>query len=269
MRLRRRLLPWALRARAVDPRRRRDPDFVVVGAQKAGSTSLFAYLAAHPEVDQPLVKEIQYFTNAAARGQDWYRRHFPVDDDSGRITGEASPYYMVHPLALDRLALALPEVKILVILREPVSRLVSHFRHNLRLGVEHLTLTEALRAEDARLAPDFESLAHDPFQVTKNLQRYSYLRRSLYSGQVEKIRTLWPDRSMFLRLEDLVDTQALQPLCDFLGIEFRAEVPFEPHNVNEKAHRPPVEIIDPETIEQLRHDADRTCDLLGWEHWRF
>ena len=268
-RLRRRSLQWVLRARALDRRPRLDPDFIIVGAQKAGSTSLYAYLAAHPDVDQPLVKEINYFDLLADRGHAWYRRHFPVRSDTRHISGEASPMYMVHPYALERIARDLPEVKVIAILREPVSRLVSHYRHSVRLGHETLALNEALRAEEERVARDLEALRRDPFHEARAFEKFTYLRRSLYAPQVARIQECFPGRSLFLRLENLTGTEELHPLCDFLGIRFDANIPFQAHNVNRAVPTPAVELIDAVSLERLREDANLTTEMLGWAPWTF
>lgn len=265
--LRRRSLRWVLRARALDRRPRKNPDFIVAGAQKAGSTSLFAYLAAHPDVDQPLVKEVNYFDLWAHRGHDWYGRHFPVARDDGRQTGEASPMYMVHPLAMARIARDLPDVKIVVILREPVSRLVSHYRHSVRLEHEHLSLRDALDAEDERVGAELEALKRDPFHQAWALQKFNYAGRSLYLEQVQQILSLFPGRALFVRLEDLTEVDAVRPLCEFLGLRFDPLVPFEAHNVNRKVPAPAEDLIPAELLERLRRDARATCDLLGWEPW--
>lgn len=266
-RLRRRSLRWTRRTRRLDRRPRCDPDFIVVGAQKAGTTSLFAYLAAHREIDRPLVKEINYFSLWPDRGQAWYRRNFPLDRPGRRITGEASPMYMVHPLALQRIAHDLPAVKVVAILREPVSRLVSHYRHSVRLGHESLPLDVALRREDDRVADDLERLAADPFHSIYVFQRFSYLRRSLYLDQVTRMIDLFGDRAMFLRLEDLTSPDALRPLCEFLGVSFDPDAPFQAHNVNSSVGTPTEDLLPAEVVERIKADAEATCALLGWESW--
>ena len=253
--------------RALDRRPRRDPDFIVVGAQKAGSTSLFAYLAAHPDVDQPLVKEINYFDLWPDRGHAWYRRHFPVRNDPRRLTGEASPMYMVHPYAMQRIARDLPRVKIVVILREPVARLLSHYRHSVRLGHEDLDLRGALENEEARVADDLEALGENPFHSAYAFQKFTYLRRSLYSEQVREIQRLFPGRCLFLRLEDLTRTEELQPLCAFLGIGYAADVPFQAHNVNSEVSVPAEDLVADHVLARIREDSELTCRMLGWAPW--
>src|SRR5690242_13181924 len=96
------------------------PHFLIVGAQRCGTTSMFKTLRQHPSVIAPaLQKGIHYFDKNYDRGEDWYRSHFPLRLTAARaekrggvvpMTGESSPYYMFHPLAPDRIAADLPGV---------------------------------------------------------------------------------------------------------------------------------------------------------------
>ena len=107
------------------------PDFLILGAQRCGTTSLYNYLAQHPSVG-PLVLEkgAHYFSTNYDKSLAWYRSHFPMkwraaaERRHGRpfVTGEGSPYYLFHPLAAQRVAKTLPHVKLLVMLRDPVER---------------------------------------------------------------------------------------------------------------------------------------------------
>src|SRR5215470_750369 len=118
------------------------PDFLIIGAQKAGTTSLYAYLTAHRDVRPAGRKEVHYFdlgfTAGAELGEGWYRSMFPLrarlaldGRRTGRPvrTGEASPYYLFHPAAPQRAAALVPEARLLVLVRDPVERAWSHYRH--------------------------------------------------------------------------------------------------------------------------------------------
>ena len=115
------------------------PGLLVLGTQRGGTTSLYRWLADHPQVHPPLDKEIQFFSVEWSRGIDWYRCHFGPTGD-GRLNYEASPYYLYHPCAPVRAASVVPKAKLIALLRDPVSRAWSHYHHNLRLGLESLTL---------------------------------------------------------------------------------------------------------------------------------
>ncbi|HEX9782521.1 MAG TPA: hypothetical protein VGA56_07280, partial [Opitutaceae bacterium] len=103
------------------------PDFIILGAQKAGTTSLYAYLLEHPQVLPARKKEVHYFDLRYERGERWYRSHFPSQramQARGRslgnrvITGEATPYYLFYPRAPERVASVVPNAKFIVLLRD-------------------------------------------------------------------------------------------------------------------------------------------------------
>lgn len=169
------------------------PDFVIVGAQRAGTTSLYKYLAEHPDVGRVrLGKGVHYFDTNFGRSMTWYRSHFPLDAD--RIpfrtrpthVGEGCPYYMFHPESPARINAALPGVKVIAILRDPIERAHSHWAHETARGFETLSFEDAIEAEDERLvgeeaqlvAPDGLSFAH---------QHHSYVARGRYAPQIERL----------------------------------------------------------------------------------
>jgi hypothetical protein len=126
------------------------PDFLVIGAQKAGTTALYAYLRWHPSIAGPFWKEVSFFDRHWARGEAWYRGQFPLRS-SGKVVGEASPSYVFHPLAPKRVFSLVPEVKLIVLLREPGDRAYSQYQHAVALGRETLSFEDALAAEDDRV----------------------------------------------------------------------------------------------------------------------
>ncbi|MDQ3973589.1 MAG: hypothetical protein M3276_04520, partial [Actinomycetota bacterium] len=107
--LRRALLQARFRARALTSPARPLPDFLVIGGMRCGTSSLFKYLSAHPDVARPLRKEVGYLTLHHDQPLAWYRTHFPLRARSGRRrTFEATPHYLFHPLAPARAARLLP-----------------------------------------------------------------------------------------------------------------------------------------------------------------
>jgi hypothetical protein len=106
------------------------PAFIIVGTQKGGTSSLYSYLCTHPEVWPATKKEVHFFDNHFSETEEWYRSHFPSRLKlklTGRITGEASPYYLFHPLAPRRMADVAPKAKLIMLLRNPVKRAISHY----------------------------------------------------------------------------------------------------------------------------------------------
>jgi hypothetical protein len=164
------------------------PSVLVIGAQKAGTTSLFNYLVQHPQVRAPFVKEIHYFDLHYAEGDSWYRSRFPLTRslDGGALTLDASPYYLVHPQVPARAARLLPGVKLVVLLRNPVDRALSHYQHEVRGRRESLSFAEAIEAEGERLAGEEARLAADPTYYSYNHHRYSYLLRGRYVEQLQR-----------------------------------------------------------------------------------
>lgn len=179
------------------------PDFLVLGAMRAGTSSLFRYLGAHPAVAPSLRKETEYFSLWYGRGESWYRAHFPLQSTSGvgpQQCFEATPYYLAHPHAPPRARAALPEAKLVVMLRDPVARAISHHRHLVRLGIEPLPFQEAIEREPDRLAGEWDRLVADPSYRSRNHHLFSYLARGRYAEQLERWFEQFP-RDRFLILE--------------------------------------------------------------------
>src|SRR3954452_14796840 len=141
------------------------PDWLLIGAHKAGTTTLHAWLAKHPCVNPSTTKEGHYFDYSYYRGEDWYRSHFPTaaerdafEREHGRpfLTGESSPTYPSHQWAPELIRRALPDVRLLLALRNPVDRAYSQFQMSVREGFEPLPFDQALEREAARLAPELE-----------------------------------------------------------------------------------------------------------------
>jgi hypothetical protein len=178
------------------------PSVLIIGAQRSGTTSLFNYLAEHPDMLPPMVKEVHYFDLHYARGVRWYHGRFPFSYRlrSGALTMDASPYYLVHPLAPERAARLLPDVKLVAVLRNPIERAYSHYQHEVRDGRESLSFPEAIDREAERLAGEEDRLRRDPGYYSFNHHRYSYTRRGLYLEQLQRWLLHYP-RSRLLVLQ--------------------------------------------------------------------
>ena len=125
------------------------PDFLVLGAQKAGTTALYAYLRWHPGITGPSWKEVSFFDRHWWRGPAWYRGQFPLRSGT-RLVGEASPSYLFHPLAPERVRALVPDARLVALVRDPVARAYSHYQHEVALGREPLSFEDALAAEPER-----------------------------------------------------------------------------------------------------------------------
>lgn len=178
------------------------PSVLIIGTQKGGTTSLFNYLVQHPDVLPPLGKEVHYFDFNYASGLNWYRGRFPYSHRlrAGALTIDATPYYMMHPLAPSRAAELLPNVKLVALLRNPIDRAFSHYQHEVRGGRESLSFAEALEREADRLAGEEERVRSDPQYYSWNHRRYAYARRGLYLEQLQRWAQYFP-RSQLLVLQ--------------------------------------------------------------------
>ncbi len=256
------------------------PDFVIIGAAKAGTTSLYGWLCRHPYMAPASQKEVHYFDYNHYRGEDWYRRHFPLAGERdlftarhGRpfLTGEASPSYLSHDWAPQRLARELPDAKLLVALRNPVDRAYSQFQMSRREEEEPLeSFAAAVAAEDRRLAPELARTQVDRRYQSWPIGCWSYLLRSRYAEQLERWFALMSrDQFHFLTLEELSaqPQSTLDRVHEFLGLP--------PHRYDglKPLHTATYDRIDPATRSQLaeyfRPLNERLYELVGrdfgWE----
>jgi hypothetical protein len=200
------------------------PQFVIVGAQKGGTTSLYSYLASHPSVMRAARKEIHYFDFKYKLGEEFYRSHFPTEQklaERGAITGEATPYYLYHPHAARRISELLPNVKLIACLRNPVNRAISHYWHGVRVGWETLPMAEAFRSEAERVGPDKQRMIEDEEFTSHVVTSQSYADRGIYVDQLVRLEQHCPAANLLvLKSEDLFQTpqQAFDRVLDFLGL---------------------------------------------------
>jgi len=180
------------------------PVFLVLGAQKAGTTALYAYLRRHPEITGPSWKEVSFFDRHYARGEAWYRGNFPNRLRARGLVGEASPSYVFHPLAPQRVRELLPEARLIALVRNPVDRAFSHYQHEVALGREELSFEDALAAEDDRLRGEEERMRADPAYFSHAWWNYTYRARGLYAEQIERWLEVFPrEQLLVLPSEDL------------------------------------------------------------------
>ncbi|MEH7223930.1 sulfotransferase domain-containing protein [Bacillus sp. JJ1566] len=198
------------------------PHFLIIGAMKCGTSSLYRNLVNHPKIISASKKEVHFFDKKFDRGLDWYLNHFPLLMDNTNknmqefITGEASPKYLVHPDAPKRAYETLPHAKLIVLLRNPIDRAYSHYHHMARNGSELLSFQEAIMKEAEKLNQ----------QMDKVLENYktiptSYLTRGIYANQLERWMQYFPrEQFLILKSEDFFkDTlSSFKQVTDFLDL---------------------------------------------------
>lgn len=190
------------------------PDFLIIGAMKSGTTTLFQMLTQHPGCWSPVTKEVQFFSQPHnyARGEDWYRAHFPTRKRMAAarqtlgytpITGEATPAMSFLPYA-DRAADLVPHAKLIVSLREPVDRAWSHYKHMQRHPVpDRATFSEAIDRE-LELLKQGASLTEENFrQMAPLLHKFGYVNRGHYADQLKHWFSFFPrEQFLILNFED-------------------------------------------------------------------
>jgi hypothetical protein len=227
------------------------PDFLIVGAQRCGTTSLFKTLSQHPAVIPAVLhKGVHYFDTDSDRSLSWYLGHFPtlrraaaIERRTGvrPLTGESSPFYMFHPSASARIAAALPEVKLLVLLRDPVERAYSAHAHELARGFETEPFERALELEPARISGERERMLADPGYVSHHFRHNAYVTRGQY---IEQLRTLEDvfgrDRMLVIDSDEFFANgrPAFDAVCDFLDLPRRDDISFGKHNARRRSPMP-------------------------------
>lgn len=227
-----RLRPRFIRLVALLGGKRVLPEFLIIGAEKSGTTSLFSYLCQHPGIVQPITKEVNYLSHPDnfRRGENWYRAHFPRHTQLEGLseglgyrarTGEATPNIHINSYAINASAL-LPSAKLVVILRNPVDRAYSHYRHHQRMiPAEKLHFWDALQAEPERTAADILVNKYEPEKRCRNLRRFGYTYKGKYIDQIEYWMQFYPREQIlivpFEQLEHDPDTLC-NKICEFIGL---------------------------------------------------
>ena len=219
------------------------PDYLIIGAQRAGTTSLHRYLVQHPGVRTTLrTKGVHFFDTGYGRGMSWYASRFPTRLTGWYVarrhgvelrTGEASPYYLFHPHVPARVAEHLPQVKLIALLRDPVVRAYSHYQHEAARGFETLSFEEAIEAEPARLAGETRRLLAEPLYNSFEHQHHSYLARGRYHEQLAHWRALFDDRQLLVISSERFFREpeaTFRRVLEFLELPAFTPDGFEKHN---------------------------------------
>jgi hypothetical protein len=248
------------------------PDFLIIGAARCGTTWLYECLKAHPEIYLPASKrpEPHFFMKQAeyARGLRYYSDRYFTDVGSALVAGEASTSYLYRPYVAPRIARHLPDVKLIVILRNPVDRAFSNYIVSRRNGLETLPFSRAIREEAARLA-------HPQSDFEREICPFAYIDRGRYHAQLACYLALFPrDRLHVLLFDDVVHEPAevLRSTQAFLGVDpgFRpVQLPHRPNAADYEGDSPGAE--DRSYI--LDRLADDPASLARWlgrdlSHWK-
>jgi hypothetical protein len=178
------------------------PTFIVIGAMKSGTTSLYHYLRNHEQIFMPKVKELDFFAEGAnwSRGLDWYRQQFSGAGDA-LARGEASTLYTKFPQyegVPERIAAVVPDVRLIYLVRDPIVRMRSHYQHRVALGAE--------------TSPPEVALLENPI----------YLAYSRYAMQIEQYREFFPQEQLLVVTSEALRhhrAATIQQVYEFLGVD--------------------------------------------------
>lgn len=202
------------------------PNTFIIGAAKAGTTTLYDLLKQHPQVYLSFDKEPMFFSrdDYFERGVDWYCERFFKNSENYPIRAEATPHYLYWA---DKVAPRMKKVfqgkplNLVIILRNPIQRAYSWYWNMVNEGKEDLSFMEALAAEEDRLNAKRNELSR------YGSMQYGYVRGGCYSTQIKRFLEDFPTEAIkILLLDDLVKDQekTLQGLFSFLGIDEKIKI---------------------------------------------
>lgn len=182
------------------------------------------------------------------------------------MVGEASPSYLFHPLAPERVRALLPDARLIALVRNPIDRAHSHYQHEVALGREPLSFEQAIGAEEERMRGEVERMVVDPTYFSRAWWNYTYLARGRYAEQLERWLAVFPlEHLLVVPAEDLSEeaSETYARVLDFLGAR-RHELESYPR-IFSRDYSP----MSPETrIRLAAHFAEpnrRLYELLGRE----
>ncbi|MEC4807119.1 MAG: sulfotransferase domain-containing protein [Jaaginema sp. PMC 1079.18] len=213
--------------------KRSQVDFLIIGIGKGGTSAVYQYLSQHPKILCPFQKELHFFNQKFELGIDWYLAQFPqLPQGSKYLTGEATPWYLASHGVAEKVYQAFPHIKLIALLRNPVTRAVSHYYMARKLGLEKRSLEVALNSELAILS---QTSSFDEITAQYWSTERGYLWLGLYIHFIQKWLKLFPsEQLLILRSEDLyrhTDT-TLQQIYHFLDIPEHSLKSYPRYNAN-------------------------------------
>ena len=250
------------------------PDYLVIGAMKAGSTTFYDWLVTHPLVPRAATKEVHFFDSHFREGLDWYKAHLPTERQRDALSreaghralvGEATPNYVFHPLVPRRVSATVPDAKLIVLLRDPVGRAYSHYNTNIRHDWEALSFEEALAREEQRLDGQIDAMLMDEAHHRSYPRyRWSYAAMGRYAELLERWFTYFPREQFLFVLNWEMDRDpdaVFKRVWDFL------DLPYYPIKNLKRRTVGKYEPMRPDTRERLREyfrpHNERLAELIG------
>ena len=202
-----------------DKKKGQEPKFIIIGSMRCGTTSLYKYLTFHPQFVPAMTKEVKFFNFNFEAGKDWYLAHFPpIREGSSYLTGEGSPDYLYYPIVAQRIHDLFPDMKLIVMLRNPVERAISQYYHWVKVGAEYRSLEASINS-DLELVRKMANPAFDG--KLKRKGKTGCLLESVYIYFLEKWMSIFPkEQFLILKSEDFYTNTAktMREIYDFIGL---------------------------------------------------
>jgi hypothetical protein len=212
---------------------------MIIGSQKSGTSSLAHYLSLHPNVRFSSVKELHFFNQNINQPLSEYKHYFPTIPFKKiyrkSIAGEATPDYMIYPQFSETLSKIAPDIKLIVLLKNPVDRAFSHYKHNLMMKREWLSFEDALAIENKRIDLNYIDLFKTKKDAIKNYSNYSYKEKGIYYRQLKWLFSKFPKKNIkIIEFKEFINNteSVYDDTCSFLGIKTSRIKSFEAKNVS-------------------------------------